>query len=100
MGQAPRKLTPYASLADFFGAELRRYRAAAGMSHARLGEQVNYSGALISKIEKADRVPSVDLAHSCDRVLGAGGALVRLGLLLQAERQRRHVAPAGKPRKR
>ena len=78
MAQAPRELTPYASARDFFGAELRQWRQRAGLSHDRLGKEVNYSGDTIGKVEKGERAPSAQLVQACDRVLGAGGALCRL----------------------
>ena len=78
MAQAPRELTPYASLRHFFGAELRQWRQRAGLSHDRLGKEVNYSGDTIGKVEKGERAPSAQLVEACDRVLQAGGALSRL----------------------
>lgn len=57
------------------------------MSHARLGERVNYSGALIAKVEKAQRTPTPALAQACDRVLGTGGVLSRLVELIEAAEQ-------------
>ncbi|MGH3697373.1 MAG: helix-turn-helix domain-containing protein [Pseudonocardiaceae bacterium] len=84
MGRPPRKLKPHVSLRHFFGAELRHWREQAGLSHARLGAQVNYSSDLISKVEKAERTPTAALAKACDEVLGAGGVLERLVALIEA----------------
>ncbi|MGH3905472.1 MAG: helix-turn-helix domain-containing protein [Pseudonocardiaceae bacterium] len=78
MAQTPRELTPYLSLRHFFGAELRQWRLRAGLSHDRLGAEINYSGDTIGKVEKAERVPTVPLAEACDRVLDTGGVLARL----------------------
>ncbi|MGH3940698.1 MAG: helix-turn-helix domain-containing protein [Pseudonocardiaceae bacterium] len=100
MAQIPRELTPYVSVRHFFGAELRWWRLAAGLSHDRLGAQVNYSGDLIGKVEKAERMPTAALAQACDEALGTDGALARLvGLvgLVEATTQQepaRRVAPA------
>ncbi|MGH8572827.1 MAG: helix-turn-helix domain-containing protein [Gammaproteobacteria bacterium] len=51
MAQTPRELTAYVSLRHFLGAELRQWRELAGLSHDRLGAQINYSGDLIGKVE-------------------------------------------------
>ncbi len=87
MAQTPRELTPHASLRHFFGAELRHWRQLADLSHDRLGAQINYSGAAIGKVEKAERAPTAALAEACDRVLGTGGALARLVALIEATAQ-------------
>lgn len=87
MAQTPRELTPHASLRHFFGAELRRWRRLAELSHDRLGVQINYSGDAIGKVEKAERAPTVALAKACDQVLGTGGALARLVALIEATAQ-------------
>ncbi|MBS2965636.1 helix-turn-helix domain-containing protein [Actinocrinis puniceicyclus] len=75
---APLELDPSSSALAYFGSELRRYRSAAGLSQQRLGEMVNYTGALIGMIETAKRMPSRDFAERCDEVLGTDGALGRL----------------------
>jgi transcriptional regulator with XRE-family HTH domain len=75
---APRELDPSASVLAFFGSELRRLRLAAGLSQERLGEIVNYTGALVGLIETASRTPSRDFTERCDGALGAEGALTRL----------------------
>jgi hypothetical protein len=56
----------------------------AGLSHDRLGAQINYSGDLICKVEKAERAPTTPLAEACDRALHTGGALARLVGLIEA----------------
>jgi transcriptional regulator with XRE-family HTH domain len=66
-----RVLDPGSSLLAFFGAELRRRRAAAGMSQEQLGHAVNYSAALVGRVEIGERVPSPDFARRCDDVLSA-----------------------------
>lgn len=95
MAQTPRELTPYVSLRHFFGAELRHWRQHAGLSHDRLGAEINFSGDLIGKVEKAERAPTVPLAEACDRVLDTGGVLARLVGLINNSVQ--EAAPEGGP---
>jgi transcriptional regulator with XRE-family HTH domain len=92
MGQAPRELTPYESARHFFGAELRFWREQRELSQSRLGQQINFDGSLICKVEKAERMPSLELAMACDEVLHTGGALARLWPLVDRERQRAETA--------
>ncbi|MGH8903721.1 MAG: helix-turn-helix domain-containing protein [Egibacteraceae bacterium] len=73
--------------------ELRRWREERGLSQDRLGREVNFDGSLIGKVEKAERMPSRELAEACDRVLETGGSLGRVWPLVDQERQR---AEAGK----
>jgi transcriptional regulator with XRE-family HTH domain len=75
---APLDLDPASSVLAYFGSELRRYRGAAGLSQERLGEIVNYTGALIGMIETAKRTPTRDFAERCDAALNTDGALIRL----------------------
>jgi transcriptional regulator with XRE-family HTH domain len=75
---APLDLDPASSVLAYFGSELRRYRGAAGLSQERLGEIVNYTGALIGMIETAKRTPTRDFAERCDAALETSGALSRL----------------------
>ncbi|MGV9678551.1 helix-turn-helix domain-containing protein [Nocardia sp. NPDC003482] len=78
MAQVPRELDPQSSAAAAFGAELRDRRVAAGHSQRGLGKLVLVSGALIEKIEKAQRRPHPDLVGRLDNALDGNGALVRL----------------------
>jgi DNA-binding XRE family transcriptional regulator len=74
-----RVLDPGAGPLHFFGAELRRWRTAAGLSQEQLGDRLSYSAALVGKIETGDRAPSLDFAQGCDRALpDAGGLFARL----------------------
>jgi transcriptional regulator with XRE-family HTH domain len=73
-----RVLDPGSSLLAFFGAELRRRRAAAGMSQEQLGHAINYSAALVGRVEIGERVPSPDFARRCDDVLAADGLFAHL----------------------
>ena len=94
MGQSPRELTPYESAQHFFGAELRRWREQRGLSQERLGREVNFDGSLIGKVEKAERMPSRELAEACDRALETDGSLARLWPLVDQERQRADASKA------
>lgn len=74
-----RELDPTAGPLDFFGAELRRWRTAAGLSQEQLGQRVGYSGAQVGKVETGERAPSQDFAQRCDQALpDAGGLFVRI----------------------
>lgn len=74
----PRELDASSSVAAYFGSELRRLRTAADLSQGRLGEIINYTGALVGLIETAKRTPSRDFAERCDAALDTDGALSRL----------------------
>ena len=54
-----RELDPTAGPLDFFGAEVRRWRTAAGLSQEQLGQKVGYSGAQVGKVETGERAPAV-----------------------------------------
>lgn len=63
-----RNLDATRSPVAFFGAELRRARAAAGLSQDQLGRQLNFSGDLVGKIETCERTPTPGFAAGCDSV--------------------------------
>lgn len=86
MGQVPRELTPLESALHFFGAQLRHWRMVRGLSQAELGRRTHDSGALIGKIEKGERFPSLAFARRLDVVLVTGGTLERLWPSLEHER--------------
>jgi transcriptional regulator with XRE-family HTH domain len=74
-----RELDPTAGPLDFFGAEVRRWRTATGLSQEQLGQKLGYSGAQVGKVETSERAPSQDFAEGCDRVLPeARGLFLRL----------------------
>jgi transcriptional regulator with XRE-family HTH domain len=74
-----RELDPSAGPLEFFGAELRRARTAAGLSQEQLGTRVGYSAAQVGKVETGDRAPSQDFAQRSDAALpDAGGLFARL----------------------
>jgi transcriptional regulator with XRE-family HTH domain len=77
---ASRNFDAAASPLRVFGAELRHYRAEAGMSQDQLGALAYCSGDLISKMENGQRVPTEELTAALDTVpqLDTRGALMRL----------------------
>ncbi len=93
MGQAPRELTPLESALHFFGAQLRHWRTMRKLSQAALGRRTHDSGALIGKIEKGERFPSLALTRRLDTALETGGALEQLWP--QVERERATSGTAG-----
>jgi hypothetical protein len=93
MGQRPNELTPHESPQHYWGAELRELRTTRGMSLAELGEQLHFNPSYLAKIERAERSIPAELAADCDRVLDAGGALIRLHALVESTRDR--AAKAG-----
>lgn len=85
MGQQPRTLHPSESARAGFGAQLRSRRERCGLSQAELGRLVHVSGALIGKLEKAERRPVPDLVPLLDQALAAGGGLRDAFATLQAQ---------------
>jgi transcriptional regulator with XRE-family HTH domain len=90
---APRDLDPAASVLAYFGAELRRLRAAAGISQEDLAQRISYSASLVGMIETARRAPARDFAERCDGVLSTGGTLARLWPLVSQESLPRWFRP-------
>lgn len=82
-------LTPYASAQHFLGAELRHRRVAAGLSQRAFADRLFVHETLVGKVELGQRYLSLSLAQRCDAELEAGGALVRLHGLAEAERATR-----------
>jgi transcriptional regulator with XRE-family HTH domain len=70
-----RELDPGANPVAFFGAELRRARLAARLSHEQLGQRIGFSGAQVGKVEIAERTPTDDFAKGCDQALPDSGRL-------------------------
>lgn len=60
-----------------FGDELKYWRLAAGLSQEQLGDLIGYSGAQVGAVENGRRMPRMDLAQNCDKVLNTSAALVR-----------------------
>jgi transcriptional regulator with XRE-family HTH domain len=84
VAQRPNELTPHASPAHFWGAELRTRRLAKGLSLEALGKLVYRDRSYLAKIEKGERSIQEDLARACDQALGAEGALIRLHALVMS----------------
>ena len=84
-----------ASPLALFGAELRHYRTAAGLSQEQLGDQIGYSAALVGAVETARRMPTEDFTARCDLVdeLDTGGALLRLRAHLRDQLHRQVWPP-------
>lgn len=57
---------------------MRRLRTERGLSQAVLAERLHHSGALVGKIEKAERLPSVEFCERADAVLHTGGILLKM----------------------
>ncbi|WP_030783261.1 helix-turn-helix domain-containing protein [Streptomyces sp. NRRL S-920] len=82
----PRALDASASPLDYYGAELRRLREAAGLSQAQLGDCIFCTGSLVGQIETTKRVPTREFSERVDAALGTGGQLSRLvGLVLRSQ---------------
>ncbi|WP_329230853.1 helix-turn-helix transcriptional regulator [Streptomyces canus] len=83
------------SMAEFYGAELRRRREETGLSQEELGNLVFCSGTYVGQMEVAARRPQLDLSERMDGVLGADGFFRRLcGAILKASRFAGYFAAA------
>ena len=68
-----------------FSEELRRARAAAGLTQDQLADRVGYSPSLVAHVETGSRAPSLDFARRGDEALGTGGLLARLQPFVRSE---------------
>jgi transcriptional regulator with XRE-family HTH domain len=91
MGRPLKELGPTRCGAPGLGAELRHWRVLRGLSQQRLGGLVHFSGALVGKIEKAERAASLAFCERADVVLETGGVLSRM-LRVPVERDRLEAA--------
>src|SRR6201996_624493 len=68
-----------------FGAMLRHYRTAAGLSPEELGSRIFLSASQIRKVEDGTRTPTEALAHACESLpeLNTHGALTTLREILK-----------------
>ncbi|MEU6125595.1 helix-turn-helix transcriptional regulator [Streptomyces sp. NPDC047123] len=81
-----RDLDPSASPLDYYGAELRRLREAAGLKQAQLGGCIFVTASLVGQIETAKKVPTRDFSERVDAALGTDGLFSRLvGLVLRSQ---------------
>lgn len=80
------ELDPSASPLDYYGAELRRLREAAGLKQGQLGGIIFCTGSLVGQIETAKKVPTRDFSERVDAALGTDGVFSRLvGLVLKSQ---------------
>jgi transcriptional regulator with XRE-family HTH domain len=71
-------LDPSTSVLAFFGAELRRLRKEAGLSQGEVAKRAHSTQAMISYVESARRVPTLELADDLDTTFATGGHFRRL----------------------
>lgn len=64
---------------SYFGSELRYHREKADLTQAEVGQRCHVGNGLISKIERAERVPQPDLCGALDELFGLDGFFERLG---------------------
>lgn len=67
------------SFLSYFGSELRLHRERAGLTQADVGQRCYCGNGLISKIERAERVPQPDLCTALDELFHTDGFFARLG---------------------
>lgn len=63
----------------YFGKELRLHREPAGLTQTELADRLGWGNGLISKIERAERVPQPDFCAALDTFFDAAGHFTRLG---------------------
>jgi transcriptional regulator with XRE-family HTH domain len=73
------------SALSIFADELRRARAANGLSQDQLADKIAYSSSLVAMVESRRRIPSLDFAQRCDEAMHTGGSLGRLHPLVAGE---------------
>ncbi|GAA2090837.1 helix-turn-helix domain-containing protein [Actinomadura alba] len=78
MPRRPRELGTPQSPADYFGAELRAFREAAGLSRPQLADQLGYTAQWIGQIEQRKSTPSEEFARDCDTFFTTNGTFHRL----------------------
>jgi len=93
MGRKRRVLTPERSPVHRWGADLRARRDERGLSLAGLSRLARYDASYLARLERGDQFATLAVAQACDRVLDAGGELVRSWHA--ADRDRRHADGPG-----
>ena len=73
LGRPPNPLDPATSRRAELGAEVRRLRAARGLSLNALAKLVHCSSSHLSEVENGKKLPSVGLIQNLDRVLETAG---------------------------
>ena len=97
MGRKRRVLTPERSAVHRWGSDLRARRDQCGLSLAGLGRLARYDASYLARLERGDQFATLPFAEACDRVLGAGGELVRSWQA--ADRDRRDADRPGAARR-
>ncbi|WP_103503784.1 MULTISPECIES: helix-turn-helix transcriptional regulator [unclassified Streptomyces] len=85
MGARPKQLTPDKSARHMFGAKLRHYREAAGLSLEALAQQVASSRSQLSRIESAEQMVPPELPALLDELFGTPGTFKDLYALARRE---------------
>jgi transcriptional regulator with XRE-family HTH domain len=80
-----KRQDPTESAAALFGYKLRKLRDERGLSQVKLADELHCSGDLISKIETAAQVATMDTAADIDRYFGAGETFQELQPLAAKE---------------
>ncbi|MFJ5225410.1 Scr1 family TA system antitoxin-like transcriptional regulator [Streptomyces sp. NPDC088400] len=74
----PHELHPERSVRDLFGADVRRYREASGLSLVRLAAVLKYSKSHLARIETAEFLPYPDLPPKLDLLFETDRHFARL----------------------
>lgn len=97
MARRPRQLGTPQSPSDYFGAELRAYREAEGLSRPQLGERLGYSGQWIGQIELRNYPPSEEFARDCDTYFKTNGTFYRLWKWIKELNKLQVLSPGFRP---
>jgi len=93
MSGAPKRLDSTASLHAYFGWRVRTLRG--DRSGIGTAGRIKRSVSLVSRSETAEVWPTAEVAAALDKALGAGGELVALQVLVEAEREREQGGARG-----
>jgi transcriptional regulator with XRE-family HTH domain len=85
--------TVKASAMSKFANQLRGWRAQRGWSQSELADELGYSNALVSQIERQHKQPSAEFAVQCDRVFGTPATFADLQELVAREAWPSYFAP-------
>jgi transcriptional regulator with XRE-family HTH domain len=96
MPRRPRDPGTPQSPAEYFGAELRAYRQAAGLSRPQLAEKLGCTGQWVGQIELATSVPSEAFAEDLDTYFATNGTFHRLWEWMK-ESGKLQILPPGFP---
>ncbi|WP_076784796.1 helix-turn-helix domain-containing protein [Parafrankia discariae] len=79
------------------GLALRSLRRQAGLSLRGLADLAHYDKGYLSKVENGRKPMTVDLAQTCDQILGGGGTLTRRALTAATVARAGQLPPAQLP---